>query len=287
MKISKSVRSSGRGFEVRLAGYLAASGAVGGVLASEAQAVIVSNTTVQPFGINGAVPIDFDSDGQVDFEIDHDRVDLGGGNLVDYLQVDKNDTNGASLGENPFPINEFDTFTVGIPALPNDTATAAYAITGPQGSYPAALSHGNLIGAGSTWDFQETADFFGTGRTIRANRLIDEDAGDVDMILGGLTASQVAVPTNSPQFLGLGGNVRYLGMRMEFASNDLTNYGWIGIRITNEADATGEVVGWAYETTPGTSIRAGQVPEPSALLTGIGGLFIAGCMMWRRLFGRR
>ena len=59
--------------------------------------MIVSNTTVQPFGVNGAVPIDFNSDGQIDFEIDHDRIDLGGGNIVDFLQLDKNDTNGSPI----------------------------------------------------------------------------------------------------------------------------------------------------------------------------------------------
>jgi hypothetical protein len=63
-------------------------------------------------------------------------------------------------------------------------------------------------------------------------------------------------------------------------------YGWIGIRITDDATATGEVVGWAYETSGGP-IRAGQVPEPSGLLAAISGLFMAGCMFWRRLFGRR
>ena len=34
-------------------------------------------------------------------------------------------------------------------------------------------------------------------------------------------------------------------------------YGWVGIKITNEADATGQVVGYGYETTPGVSILAG------------------------------
>ena len=276
------------GIEGKLAAYLAATGALGSYLATEAQAVIVSDLSVQPFGINGAVPIDFNSDGQVDFEIDHDRVDLGGGNIVDYLQIDKNDTNGASLGENPLPINVFDTFPLGIPASPNNTQTAAYAIPGTQGDYPSALSKGALIGPANVWDFQEADNFAGTGKTIRANRLIDEDAGAVDMVLGGLTAAQIAVPTNSPGFLGLGGEVRYLGVRMDFASSDQTNYGWIGIQITNDDDATGNVVGWAYQTQPGVAIRAGQVPEPSSIIMAIlGGVFLLGGLLTRRLFGGR
>src|SRR4051812_30941170 len=112
MKVHRKANSSTscRTLDGRLAAYLTAAGAVSAVMATEAKAIVVGSSTVQPFGINGAVPIDFNGDGQVDYEIDHDRVDLGGGNLVDYLQVDKNDTNGASLGESPCPINVFDTF---------------------------------------------------------------------------------------------------------------------------------------------------------------------------------
>jgi hypothetical protein len=89
----------------RLAAYLTAVGATAAT-STDAQAVVVTNSTEQAFGINGAVSIDFNTDGQIDFEIDHDRIDLGGGNVVDFLQVDKNDTNGASLGENPLHRSE-------------------------------------------------------------------------------------------------------------------------------------------------------------------------------------
>jgi hypothetical protein len=284
MKQTFRANEGGRVFDRRLAAYLAAAGAVGTAMSSEAQAEIVFNTTVQPFGINDSVSIDFDGDGQVDYEIDHDRVDLGGGNLVDYLQLDKNDTNGASLGENPCPINVFDTFDTG-GGFPNNTADAGYAITGAQGDYPASLSAGDLIGPASTFDYQEGDNFSGTGQTIRANRLIDEDAGQCDEAICGLTDAQTYDPVTSPNFIGLGGEVRYLGVRMNFQSEGAVEYGWIGIRITNEADATGEVVGWAYNDSGG-AIYAGQVPEPSAILTALGGAMITCCFLWRRLFGR-
>lgn len=273
----------------RLAAYLTAAGAVGTALASDAQAVVVYNTTVQPFGIDGAVPIDFNSDGQIDYEIDHDNIDLGGGNVVDFLQLDKNDTNGGSPGENPCPINVFDTFPLnGTDA--NNTFDAGYVVTSGQGDYPAALSHGDLIGPASTFDFQEADNFQGSGDTIRANRLIDEDAGQCDQAICGLAAGDVAIPTNGPNFVGLGGDVAYLGVRMHMAddpgANSHITYGWIGLRITNEADATGEVVGWGYETNGG-SICAGQVPEPGTIFTAvIGGAMFAGCFLWRRLVGR-
>jgi hypothetical protein len=61
------------------------------------------------------------------------------------------------------------------------------------------------------------------------------------------------------------------------------NYGWVGVRITNEADATGEVVGWAYQTLPGVPIPAGAVPEPTTILTGLFG----GAMILVGFLGRR
>src|SRR5690242_20443523 len=86
----------GRSFDSRLTGYIAAAGATVAA-ASTANAAVVANTTLQPFGVNGVANIDFNSDGQTDFQIDHDRVTLpGGGPTLDYLQVDKNDINGES-----------------------------------------------------------------------------------------------------------------------------------------------------------------------------------------------
>lgn len=257
---------SGKLFDGRLAAYLSAAGAVGTAMASEAQAVIVGNHTVQPFGINGAVNIDFNSDGQTDFQIDHDRVNLNGTDL-DYLQIDKNDVNGES---NP---TAFDPALAGFGATPfsdgvttrNDAVEAAYVITNPQGSYPAALTLGTPIGPASTFDFQETNDFQFSGKWIRANRLIDEDQTQIDQVLGGQPASGVVVPTNGPNFIGLGEQVRYLGLKMDLNNANQFNYGWVGIRITNEADATGEVVGYAYETTPNVAIPAGVVPEPGTM----------------------
>ena len=56
--------------------------------------------------------IDFNSDGQTDFQIDHDRVDVDGtaaGPSLDYLQIDKNDINGESksAGFRPWSRHDF------------------------------------------------------------------------------------------------------------------------------------------------------------------------------------
>jgi hypothetical protein len=138
--------ASRRSLDGRLAAYLTA---IGGAAAatSEADAAVVANTTVQPFGVNGVVDIDFNSDGQIDFQVDHDRVDLTGmgGGQLDYLQIDKNDVNGETnpLAFDPITANQAQTFPPGA-TTPNDANSAGYVINpNLQGSYPAALQRGS------------------------------------------------------------------------------------------------------------------------------------------------
>jgi hypothetical protein len=287
MPLNHEQRAAARrsGFDARLAAYLASAGAVGTALAPEASAIIVGNSVTHPFSVNGAVDIDFNKDGQIDFQIDHDRVNLNG-TLLDYLQIDKNDINGAAnpLDFDPITGNQAATFPPGA-TIANDANESAYVINpNVQGSYPAALTLGTPIGPASFFDFQEGNNFQASGKWIRANRLIDEDATQIDQVLGGRPASGVQVPLNGPNFVGLGNQVRYLGLKMDLNNTNQFTYGWVGIRITNQADATGEVVGWAYETVPGMPIAAGAVPEPSTLLTALLGtiVIVAGFLGRRR-----
>jgi hypothetical protein len=136
----------------------------------------------------------------------------------------------------------------------------------------------------SSFDWQETSNFQSTGKDIRANRLIDEDATQIDQVLGGQPASGVQVPFNGPNFDNLAGEVRYLGLKMELNNSGLTNYGWVGIRIDNEADATGAVVGYAYQTIPGRPIAAGvTIPEPGTIcLAGLAAVALLGGKIRRR-----
>src|SRR5436189_6437971 len=98
LRRDRSTKTGDNSFSLdrKLASYLAASASIGAVIATDAKAIVISNHDVQNVGINGIANIDFNSDGQTDFQIDHDRVDLGGGNVVDYLQLHKNDVNCAS-----------------------------------------------------------------------------------------------------------------------------------------------------------------------------------------------
>lgn len=276
----RRVSENQHGLDGRLAAYLAAAGTVGVGMASEAQAIVVANTTVQPFGINGEVSIDFNGDTQIDYQIDHDRINLGGDNFVDFLQVDKNDTTDG----NPLAIpGIFDGFPGNGNPL-NNTFNAKYLTpTSTPGDYPAALTRGEIVGSGASWDFQESDGFGPDTVLIRANRLIDEDAGQVDMVLGGTAQSDIAVPTHGPNFIGLGGEVRYLGVQMQLQSAGPVTYGWIGIRITAEDDATGEVVGWAYETS-GAPILAGIVPVGGDY-NGNGKVDAADYTVWRNNLG--
>jgi hypothetical protein len=205
------------------------------------------------------------------------------------LQIDKNDINGATnpLAFDPIAGGMAATFPPGV-TVPNDANEAAYVISpNMQGSYPAALTLGTPIGPASSFDFQEGNNFQSGGKWIRANRLLDEDATQIDQVLGGRPVSGLQIPFNGPNFDGLGGQVRYLGLKMDLNNTNQFNYGWIGVRITNEADATGEVVGWAYETTPGTPIDAGAVPEPGTILTALFGILALLGGFWGRRRLRR
>ncbi len=264
--------------ESRLAAYLAT--VAGGVMfTSGAEGAVVGNATIQPFGVNQEVNIDFNNDGQIDFQVDHDRVDANG-SVLDYLQIDKNDVNGAA---NPlvFP-GGTETFPFGA-TVANDQGAAGY-LAQAAGSYPSALNLGDVVGPASFFDFQEGNNFNATGKWIRANRMMDEDATRIDQILGGRTPAQVQIPTDGPNFGSVVGEVDYLGLRMKLNGSADYNYGWVGIRIDNQDDATGAVVGYAYETIPGAPVNAGVVPEPgSALMAALGGLALVGAAARRRL----
>ncbi|TWT75634.1 hypothetical protein Pla123a_31440 [Posidoniimonas polymericola] len=332
----------------RLATYLSTVGAVGLAAGQRADGVVIADLTDRPFGINESVDIDFDGDGNVEFQLDHDRVELNGVTL-DYLQLDKNDVNGA-LSANPVaselsPIDAFATFPgtppdysgddlwnaadytvwrdnqgqTGVPGDGNldgqinqadyDVFVNSYGkapaggskdhgyvsdqlLCGPFGGggcYPSALEAGSSIGPELGYEFQESDNAFGNGTVLRTNRLIDEDMGQIDASFG----SNPETIFDTPQFAGLGGAERFLGVRIDLSDaiypdnpfpsingpddvDDPANYvyGWIGVQITNEADATGLVTGFAYESEPGVAIQAGDVggglavaaPEPTSML---------------------
>jgi hypothetical protein len=117
--------------------------------------------------------------------------------------------------------------------------------------FPAALTAGAPIGPAQSYGNAFSGNV--------SNELVDEDYDD-NGIFEGYTGN--FTPDN------IVGNVQYIGVKFRLNDNafDDLHYGWIGIDITNQADLTGVVTGWAYETDPDTAIQAGAgVPEPSGL----------------------
>jgi hypothetical protein len=62
----------------------------------------------------------------------------------------------------------------------------------------------------------------------------------------------------------------FVGLSFNIGAN--LNYGWVRV-TTNQAAGLLKITGWAYETTPGTGILAGAIPEPTTL-----GLLAAGAL---------
>ena len=148
-------------------------------------------------GINGVANIDFNSDGQIDFQIDHDRVDLTshGGPVVDYLQIDKNDINGENdpLPFDPLVNFQAATFPPGA-TTPNDANQSAFLVEVQPMSdttvgYPSALLAGARDRRQQFLDMQEGNNVYASGKIARLNRLIDEDHGQVDVFWAASHAS--------------------------------------------------------------------------------------------------
>jgi hypothetical protein len=223
------------------------------------------------------------------------------------LQLDKNEVNSAN---NPLPIDYTQTFPTNGQPKNNDQKylTDGGATGTAQGEYPAALPAGFVMGPSSpgVWEFQETTGYQDGGSKVRrANRLIDEDHGQIDAALG---TEPVSPPPGTPRFVGLNGQVRYLGVAIDlqdagYPGNDFPTvngpnetdnpanywYGWIGIKITNEADATGQVVGYAYNNQLGQPIAAGDIGTPVGVAgdyNNDGTVNAADYIVWRQHLGQ-
>ncbi|MEI7937762.1 MAG: hypothetical protein WCK27_13825 [Verrucomicrobiota bacterium] len=75
----------------------------------------------------------------------------------------------------------------------------------------------------------------------------------------------------------------YAGLKLNFGGS--TYYGWL--QVHNFGANFGQLIDWAYQTSPNTPILAGAVPEPSAeaLIILAGGLILLGRKRdhWRKI----
>ncbi len=253
----------------KLAAYLASAGAMSLAMTSDADAVVVGQNTSIQFGpANGGpgnidIPIDLDNDGEIDFSLNHRSNSLG----EDYLELDKGPTDSTDF-----------------PDVNGDGNNQSWRyLEDSAGSYPNPLLVGESSGtvlappAGLTYEsWQDTDDYLGGGTTRRANRLIDYDSG-VD------EAGTWDSPSGNGNFLGNEGVDQYLPFQIEFdTSTPAVNYGWIGVNISDDATASGELIGYAFETDPLTPITMGVVPEPGTMaLAALGGITLAGSWVTR------
>ena len=146
------------------------------------------------------------------------------------------------------------------------------------GEYPCGLDGWNHDWPSSTgvWEFQETVVSRTAVRQGPPGKSLDRRRPWSNRCRAQHQSANP--PPGTPRFVGLNGQVRYLGVAIDLQDagyhgnafptangpNDTDNplnywYGWIGIKITNEADATGQVVGYAYENQLGHAIAAGDI----------------------------
>lgn len=91
---------------------------------------------------------------------------------------------------------------------------------------------------------------------------------DTGNYVAGESGSSTHVGPASDQFqIGTPG---LIGFEFETATSGPYLYGWARMTVNNEGPGT--IVDWAYDDTPGTSIQAGEVPEPSTMALGLLGL---------------
>lgn len=104
--------------------------------------------------------------------------------------------------------------------------------------------------------------------------------------LGTPISSANATTAGSPALLmtNFYGQTGYFGLRFYDESSSQYLNGWVQMSVGSSNGYPASILSWAYETTPGATILAGDtgVPEPSTWMTMLGGLGALGAIRWRR-----
>lgn len=281
-RVSRTDHDERQRLDRNLSAFFASAGFVGAAaFSSDANAAVVSSgpLSIQFGPANGGpgnidIPIDLDGEGELEFLLRHKTNSAN----EDYLELDKSPDENSEFAD---------------PDMDGTNGDWAYLVSTP-GDYPAALTKGTY--GGTTFNpppglqyelFQDSSDYNSDGvdpKFIRrANRLIDYDSG-VDELTD---ANNIwdPPPGSDGHFVGLGGVPHYIGFQMDFDDQGPFHYGWIGVRITDDATASGELIGYAYETIPAKQLPLGiHVPEPATVaMAALGGVVIAGSWIGRRL----
>lgn len=180
-------------------------------------------------------------------------------------------------------------------AIPNDgIGLYQNVVTGSTYTGPSTFPPGPSGSPGFNWDFNiygaTTFTFFWSGSTTSGHDTAQPSTnyGYVAAVAGGtasalsvgstISSSSIFSTASSTTNLTTGAPV-YFGFRFTnegpttAAGDDTVHYGYAQVRLTN--GAPGQLLGYAYESTPGAAITI-VVPEPASLtaIAGLGGLMI-------------
>ena len=101
-----------------------------------------------------------------------------------------------------------------------------------------------------------------TGSSQVVNLTTADSVGSASNLSAGASFSDAHTGPAPGQFQILAAG--YLGFAFSPTVGAPTQYGWAKVTIDNTS--TGTLHEWAYETTPGTAIQVGAVPEPTGTL---------------------
>lgn len=124
------------------------------------------------------------------------------------------------------------------------------------------------VSGGGTYDPEAATDYY---LNLAAGTLLDGTVSFMENAWG----SQFHVGTSGDPGKFVEGESGLLGFQFRSEAEGDIHYGWF--RITPDNNGSGVIVDWAFNDTPGGSIQAGVVPEPSGaiLLTAAFGLVAA------------
>ena len=123
------------------------------------------------------------------------------------------------------------------------------------------------VSGGGSYDPEQTTDYYlnlATGTLLDGSGSFMENAW----------ASQFHIGTSGDPGKFVPGESGLLGFAFQEEAGGDTFYGWLRFTPDGTGSGSGTIVDWAFNDTPGESIQAGVVPEPSGavLLTAAFGL---------------
>ncbi len=143
-----------------------------------------------------------------------------------------------------------------------------------------------------SWDFNLWASG-GTTLTLNTTAFFTTDSlavgSPVSLLSFGdpISSANATADSSTLSMANFYGQTGYIGLRFWDESSTQYLNGWVEVSVGGTNGYPASILNWAYETTPGTTILAGDtgsstVPEPSTWMSMLGGLGVLGAVQWRR-----